>query len=195
MADTGGRPTVGGVISTAVGEARLARVDEWAAEQGRTRAAAIRELLDAGIDRTRGWDTFHRIPPTRSLFPGLQVGMFQPGMEVHRGWWWHATGVPGDSGRSTRAYKTEREAQIAAQQWLVETYGGPWSVVDQDDRVVAVADLADATRVIAALGAVAGFGRISDTRRRDGVYRVTVSAADGATRAYQVRKGAGDGSH
>lgn len=47
--DQGGRPTVGGIISTAVGVDRLAAVDQWAAEHGVKRADAIRQLLDAAL--------------------------------------------------------------------------------------------------------------------------------------------------
>jgi hypothetical protein len=47
--DLGGRPEVGGTVSTAVGTDRLAAVDRWAAENGVTRAEAIRRLLDAAL--------------------------------------------------------------------------------------------------------------------------------------------------
>lgn len=45
----GGRPAVGAVISTAIGDVRLDAVDDFAGRRGLSRAEAIRQLLDAGL--------------------------------------------------------------------------------------------------------------------------------------------------
>lgn len=44
--DLGGRPAVGGVISTAIGDDRLTALDQWASEHGVKRAEAIRSAID-----------------------------------------------------------------------------------------------------------------------------------------------------
>lgn len=45
----GGRPAIGGTVSTAVGTDRLAAVDAYAQWEGTTRAEAMRRLLDLGL--------------------------------------------------------------------------------------------------------------------------------------------------
>jgi hypothetical protein len=45
-----GRPEIGGRVTTALGAARLAEVDAFAALKGITRAEAIRALVEAGLD-------------------------------------------------------------------------------------------------------------------------------------------------
>ena len=44
-----GRPEIGEAINVRLGDQRLARVDAFARERGLTRAAALRDLVDAGL--------------------------------------------------------------------------------------------------------------------------------------------------
>lgn len=48
---TGGRPEIGGVISTAIGDERLERVVARAKEESLSRAEAIRQLIDRGLEQ------------------------------------------------------------------------------------------------------------------------------------------------
>lgn len=47
----GGRPEIGGRITTALGEERLGSVDLYAEQTGLSRAEAIRQLIDVGLER------------------------------------------------------------------------------------------------------------------------------------------------
>lgn len=47
----GGRPEIGGRITTAIGDERLAVVDSYARSEGIGRAEAVRRLVDAGLER------------------------------------------------------------------------------------------------------------------------------------------------
>jgi hypothetical protein len=49
-----GRPEIGGRVTTALGEERLAAVDLWAADRSMKRAEAIRRLLDVALAQAAG---------------------------------------------------------------------------------------------------------------------------------------------
>lgn len=47
----GGRPEIGGTISTAIGDERLEHVGAWAKANNLSRAEAIRQLIDRGLEQ------------------------------------------------------------------------------------------------------------------------------------------------
>jgi hypothetical protein len=48
----GGRPPIGGWVSVAIGDDRLARVAAYAKQRGISRNEAVRRLLDAALTST-----------------------------------------------------------------------------------------------------------------------------------------------